>query len=146
MIGSMGGRLTSPFMVGRWEQLAALDAALETTIAGRPRHVIVGGEAGVGKSRFIAEVTRRAEDRGVRVLAGECVDLGEGGLPLGPLAEAFRNLARSVDQDELVRLAGPGADDLGRIVPALGAAGAGTRDSEREWVAVRASEAILGFF
>ena len=57
---------------------------------GEPAVVLVGGEAGVGKTRLIAELTSRyAADR-MRVLAGGCVPVGDGALPYAPIVEALR--------------------------------------------------------
>jgi DNA-binding SARP family transcriptional activator/tetratricopeptide (TPR) repeat protein len=50
--------------------------------------ILLRGEAGVGKSRLLAELARRMMDRGVRVLAGWCDP--EAIIPFRPMAEAFR--------------------------------------------------------
>jgi DNA-binding NarL/FixJ family response regulator len=50
--------------------------------------VLVAGEAGVGKTRLVAEFTSRAIDAGVSVLTGGCVALIEGELAYAPLVEA----------------------------------------------------------
>ena len=67
-----------------------LDGALERAIAGEPTAVLVGGEAGVGKSRLVHELSRRAEEAGARVLVGGCVEVGGEGIPFGPLVEVLR--------------------------------------------------------
>ena len=66
--------------VGRGPELAALLAALESAVAGEPAVVLVGGEAGVGKTRLVEEAAERARERGVRVLTGSCIELGGEGV------------------------------------------------------------------
>ena len=52
--------------------------------------VLVGGEAGVGKSRLVGEAGAQARRHGARVLVGQCLDLEEGGLPYAPLVDMLR--------------------------------------------------------
>jgi DNA-binding SARP family transcriptional activator len=54
------------------------------------RVVLFRGDAGVGKSRLLAELARRMTDQGARVLAGWCDP--EGTVPFRPLMEAFRQV------------------------------------------------------
>jgi predicted ATPase len=75
--------------------------ALESAMAGESAVVIVGGEAGVGKTRLVEEAAARARDAGARVLMGSCIELGGAGLPLSPLVDAIRPLVRVMDPDEL---------------------------------------------
>ena len=91
----MTASLVSPVLVGRQAEFAVLDGALERAIAGEPTAVLVGGEAGVGKSRLVHELSRRADEAGARVLVGGCVELGGEGIPFGPLVELLRTLASS---------------------------------------------------
>jgi Cdc6-like AAA superfamily ATPase len=52
--------LVSPVFVGRGGELAAMVAALESAVAGDPAVVLVGGEAGVGKTGLVEEATEQA--------------------------------------------------------------------------------------
>ena len=54
---SMTAGLISPVMVGRSEQLAALREAFDRVREGSPAVVLLGGEAGAGKTRLITEFT-----------------------------------------------------------------------------------------
>ena len=63
-------------LVGRREELATLDAALAATIAGDGRIVGISADAGMGKSRLIAEFVRIARRRGLFVAFGECQSFG----------------------------------------------------------------------
>ncbi len=111
--------LVSPVLVGRRAERQALEAALSRTIAGRSAVVIVGGEAGVGKSRLVQDFSRRAAEEGVRVLVGGCVELGGGGTPFAPLIEVLRTLAASLDPDALDALLGPARTEIARLLPEL---------------------------
>jgi DNA-binding CsgD family transcriptional regulator/tetratricopeptide (TPR) repeat protein len=116
----MAGRVSSPVLVGRTEQLALLEAAGWRAAEGQPAVVLVAGEAGVGKSRLVGEFAGRAVRSGARVLAGGCVALDEGGLPWAPVVEILRGLARSVEPQVLDALIGIARDELGRLLPELG--------------------------
>jgi hypothetical protein len=50
--GEMGGRVASPTFAGRVEELELLEAARRRAADGDPAVVLVGGEAGVGKTAW----------------------------------------------------------------------------------------------
>lgn len=110
--------------VGRRDQLAQLDDALRTAQAGEPRLVLVDGDAGVGKSRLLAQFADRVSEAGVMVLSTTCVELGTEGLPLAPVGAALRQLIDLVGRDALTRDQ-PGVTDLLRLLPEYGGAEAG---------------------
>ena len=80
-------------MVGRADELARLMAHVDRAVGGRPSAVLVAGDAGVGKTRLLDELSRRSAERGVRVLTGHCVDLGDVGLPYLPFVDLLRPVA-----------------------------------------------------
>ena len=84
----------APF-VGRVAAMEQLTAALGAARLGRGATVLVGGEAGIGKSRLAAELAARARDQGWLVLVGRCFDLIGAGVPYLPIAEAIRSLQGS---------------------------------------------------
>jgi DNA-binding CsgD family transcriptional regulator len=77
-------------LVGRADELARLMAHVDRAVAGRPSAVLLAGDAGVGKTRLLDELAARAAARGVRVLTGHCVDLGDVGLPYLPFVDLLR--------------------------------------------------------
>jgi DNA-binding CsgD family transcriptional regulator/tetratricopeptide (TPR) repeat protein len=116
----MGGRVSSPTFVGRVEELGVLEAARVRAANAEPAIVLMGGEAGVGKTRLVAEHTGRSISEETRVLAGGCVPVGEGDLPYGPIVEALRLLASDVGVGAVRELIGPSWPELARLLPALG--------------------------
>jgi hypothetical protein len=118
--GEMGGRVASPTFVGRLEELELLEAAGRRAADGEPAVVLVGGEAGVGKTRLVAELTNRCAANGMRVLTGRCVPVGDGALPYAPIVEALRALVAEVGVAAVRELVGPSWPELARLLPALG--------------------------
>jgi DNA-binding CsgD family transcriptional regulator len=82
-------------LVGRTRELARLEQLLEQALTGPAAGVLVAGDAGVGKTRLTAELVARARERGFVAVVGHCVDLGAGGLPYLPFAEALVDIVRS---------------------------------------------------
>jgi DNA-binding CsgD family transcriptional regulator/tetratricopeptide (TPR) repeat protein len=116
----MGGRMASSTFVGRVEELGVLEAAQGRAANGEPAVVLVGGEAGVGKTRLVAELADRCRATGARVLAGGCLPVGGDGLPYAPIVEALRPLPGELGVDAVRRLIGPTWVELARLLPGLG--------------------------
>ena len=117
----MSGRASSPVLVGRDEQMAALDAAFASVRQGGPSAVLLGGEAGVGKSRLVGEFGRTAAAAGARVLTGGCLELGTDGLPFAPFTAVLRDLVHEMGADALASmLPGRTTRGLARLLPELG--------------------------
>ncbi|MGY2064616.1 helix-turn-helix transcriptional regulator [Blastococcus sp. SYSU DS0619] len=108
-------------LVGRADELARLLAHVDRAVAGRTSAALLAGDAGVGKTRLLDELTRRAAARGVRVLTGHCVDLGDVGLPYLPFVDLLRPVAADPDLVPTARenpvLAGLIAGRPGAVVP-----------------------------
>jgi DNA-binding CsgD family transcriptional regulator len=117
----MSGRASSPVLVGRDEQMAALDAAFASVRRGGPSAVLLGGEAGVGKSRLVREFGRTAASAGARVLTGGCLELGIDGLPFAPFTAVLRDLVHEMGADAVAAmLPGRTTRGLARLLPELG--------------------------
>ena len=122
MIGAVVQRVTSPVFVGREAEVDALLAALGRAESGSASTVLVGGEAGIGKTRLLSEFERLGRERGAIVLEGACIGLGaDDVLPFAPIAAALRALVRTLDPDELVEVLDASTGELARLVPELGA-------------------------
>ncbi|MFJ5233567.1 AAA family ATPase [Kitasatospora sp. NPDC088391] len=117
----------SPVFVGRGRETGALDAALRRAAAGEPHAVLVGGEAGVGKTRLIEEFLQRADEGGAVTALGACLEVGAEGLPYGPLSGALRRLHRQLGP-ELERAAAGMEGHLARLLPEFGEADGASND------------------
>src|SRR4051812_36864794 len=120
IMSGVPARVSSPTFIGRAAELAALDAALARAADGQAGAVLVGGDAGMGKSRLVTEFERRAGAGGARVLVGECVDLAGGELPYGPVVAALRPLVSDPDGGPAASLPPTARTTLSRLWPALG--------------------------
>src|SRR5512133_4228477 len=79
-------------LVGRGRELGQLGRALDAAQAGTGTTALVGGEAGIGKTRLATELAARARGAGFEVLLGRSIDLVGTELPYQPFAEALRPL------------------------------------------------------
>jgi hypothetical protein len=118
--------------VGREGELGALLGAL----GGDARLVLVVGDAGVGKTRFVAEAMDRAAAAGLVMLRGECLPLADA-LPLLPVADALRELAGRQDgrllAGALAAAPGYARAEVGRLLPGLDPGGAPPEGRAGEW-------------
>jgi predicted ATPase len=117
VLASVASGAVSPVFVGRLRQLAVLAEALAAVRAGGPAAILTGGEAGVGKSRLVAEFGGRAaapEAAACRVLTGGCPELGAAGLPFGPFTAVLRQLVRDLGLSGLSEVL---SGELARLVP-----------------------------
>jgi DNA-binding CsgD family transcriptional regulator/tetratricopeptide (TPR) repeat protein len=140
----MGGRRSSPTFVGRIEELQTLEAAGRRAADGEPAVVLVGGEAGVGKTRLLAELTTRITTHGTRILSGGCVPIHEGALAYGPVVEALRTLVADLGVGEVRELIGPAWPEMAHLLPALGDPAAGGSPGQAKHATARLFELVLG--
>jgi DNA-binding NarL/FixJ family response regulator len=132
------GRISCPDFVDRVEESRVLDTAFEAARAGGAPTVFVGGEAGIGKSRLVAELSHRAAERDARVLTGGCVPFGRDPPPFTPIVEALRRFMRAAgaaDRERLVER----APALAWLLPELAGDSASWRriegfESGQSWV------------
>lgn len=100
--------------------MGVLAAAVERAAAGTGGVVMIGSEAGMGKSRLVAEVGRLAAAANATMVICECPPLGDGELPYAPIVSALRTLLRARGADALTGLNGVPTDELARLLPELG--------------------------
>ncbi len=127
----------SRILVGRDAELEELSSLLGVAArAGSPAgpgvHVLLSGDAGVGKTRLLSELAERAQGTGWQVYVGHCLDLGESALPYLPFSELLDRLADELP--EVVEQVGRTYPDLGRLQPVrrlLGATAPESGDADR---------------
>ncbi len=129
MLGGVETRSVSPVFVGRADELAVLTDALTRAAGREPQAMLIGGEAGVGKTRLTEEFLCEADRRGAVVAVGGCVEIGAEGLPFAPFSTALRTLHRLLPE-ELATAAAGQEDELARILPELGDTPRGPHDEE----------------
>ncbi|MFJ6936512.1 ATP-binding protein [Streptomyces sp. NPDC101132] len=129
MLGDVETRSVSPVFVGRADELALLTDALARAATGEPQALLIGGEAGVGKTRLTEEFIAEAGRRDAVVAVGGCVEIGAEGLPFAPFSTALRALRRRLPE-ELAAAAAGQEDELARILPELGETPRGPHDEE----------------
>src|SRR5262245_1850967 len=103
MILAMASRVSSPTVIGRDQERHVLEDALARAATGGGAGVVlVGGEAGIGKTRLLDDAAATALAEGFLVVRGGCVSLGsDEGLPFAPIAEALRGVVNAVPPDIL---------------------------------------------
>lgn len=106
----------SPVLVGRSAELEELEDAL----AAAPGAVLLGGDAGLGKTRLIREFAQRVGER-ARVLVGGCLELGSDGLPFAPFTTVLRALVRDIGTEGVAGFVPRGdTGGLARLLPEFG--------------------------
>jgi DNA-binding CsgD family transcriptional regulator len=90
--------------------MSRLVRVLDAAAAGTAGVALVGGDAGIGKTRLAAELVARGRERGFHVLVGQCAELGDA-LPYLPLADALRGA------DPVVAEAVAARPLLGQLLP-----------------------------
>jgi predicted ATPase len=110
-MGALGAQRLDT-LVGRAGELAELERGLDRAASGDPWFVQVVWEPGIGKTRLLAELGLRAEERGWLVLDGRAAEF-ERDVPFGLMVDALNDylaglepaLLRSLEDDELAELA-----------------------------------------
>jgi DNA-binding CsgD family transcriptional regulator len=84
---------SAPLLVGRTLEQLFLREELAAVLGGHGRLVLLGGEAGAGKTTLARDLVDEAMARGARVLSGACYDLTNTP-PYGPWLELFEGCTR----------------------------------------------------
>ncbi len=101
------GPLLSPLLVGRDDLLVLADRRLSEAAAGRGQLLLLAGEAGIGKSRLLRAIHRKANNAGIPSVQADLAP-HDRQVPLS----SFRDMARSMRES-------PGFEALGDEVTAI---------------------------
>ncbi|WP_329126196.1 AAA family ATPase [Streptomyces sp. NBC_01465] len=116
----MTSAIPSAVFVARAEEMARLTDAYERARSDGPVTVLIGGEAGIGKTRLVNEFTASLT---ARVVTGGCLPLGADGLPYAPFVALMRGLVRGLGVSVAAQLLpGGGRRGLAHWLPELGEA------------------------
>jgi DNA-binding SARP family transcriptional activator/tetratricopeptide (TPR) repeat protein len=136
--------MAEPDLVGRTAELSTLLASWHSASAGHAHVLAVHGGAGVGKSRLVSELVRRARGEGTVVGRSVCFDTG-GRLSLAPVADWLRHTELIAARG---RLGTEWSAEVDRLVPADTQSAAplqrspGTTRTEDVWQRHRFFEAV----
>ena len=105
-------------VVGRGRELAELDRALGRLADRQPWVIQLVGEPGIGKSRLLAELTRRAEARRWLVLIGRAAEF-EQDVPFGAIIDALNDHLGALDSAVVRALQPQALQELAHVFPSL---------------------------
>jgi DNA-binding CsgD family transcriptional regulator/tetratricopeptide (TPR) repeat protein len=110
--------ISSPVLIGREREIATFQSLIDQVKQGHGQVLLLSGEAGIGKSRLLAEGKRQASSQGFLVLQGTCFPTDRSS-PYAPLLDLFS----SSHTQELLSLSPinpePRARELARLFPDL---------------------------
>ncbi len=92
----MAIRVSSPLFVGRSAELERIAAAISGAATGDGQFLLIGGEAGVGKTRLVEEAIGVARSGGALTGVGRCIELTGPSVPLAPVRQLLRELRAGV--------------------------------------------------
>jgi DNA-binding CsgD family transcriptional regulator len=108
----------SDHLVGRGEEVRELERAVDRVLSGPPHVVEIVGESGIGKSRLLAELARRAAGRGYLVLEGRAAEF-ELDIPFGLVVDALNDYVGALEPSVIRALDEDSLAELASILPAL---------------------------
>jgi DNA-binding CsgD family transcriptional regulator len=114
------GNGASRLFAGRVLERRRLADALSGSAQGQPSAVLVHGEAGVGKTRLVREVTEAYRAGGGEVLWGTCVRFGAASVPFAPMLQALDRWAGQVDSEVRSKVL-EGSEAVSVLLPSAGA-------------------------
>jgi predicted ATPase len=115
---TMNKPLVCPTIVGRANELAALRSIADEVKGGHSRVVLLSGEAGIGKSRLVAEAKSYATAQDFLLFQGQCFPTDHSS-PYAPLLDLLRSHLAASTQDHLAAELGSLASVLSPLLPDL---------------------------
>jgi DNA-binding CsgD family transcriptional regulator len=106
-------RVTRSELVGRERELAVFKQALSAVAGGFQATVVIGGEAGIGKTRLIEEACTLARERGYVTAVGACMPVEGHALPHASLVGVLRDLERALADEPQAQALQPAMESMG---------------------------------
>ncbi|HYP48044.1 MAG TPA: AAA family ATPase [Thermoleophilaceae bacterium] len=128
-------------LVGRAAELHAVDGVLSGLPSGEPASLAVIGEPGIGKSRLLAELAARGDERGFVVLSGSASEL-ELDLPFSVFVVALDEYVAGLHPRHFEALEGDVRVELAQVLPSLSGIAAGAGEPARQDERYRAHRAV----
>lgn len=127
MAGLVTRSIVCPILIGRGSHLDALVQLIAQASSGQGQTVLMAGEAGIGKSRLVAEAIRIARSSQAQtaspallVLEGRCFETDRA-LPYAPFLDVLHSFLTTHSMHDLAGLLGPTAPDLVKLLPDVAA-------------------------
>ena len=118
MVAPLKRSAICPKLIGREAYLESVTLLVGQTRQGNGHTLLLSGEAGIGKSRLVAEVKVGARRDAMLMLQGNCFE-PDRTLPFGPLIDILRALLATIPPATLMRDAEPYAAEFARLLPEL---------------------------
>jgi len=116
----MPARYVAERFVGRERELSHLAVALEAAAEGRSPRILLSGRSGVGTSRLVSEVARRVGKLQTPFQVIRCTAVpARGRSAYAPIIDGFGTWLATLEEGELQRAAGAGAEPIARLLPAI---------------------------
>ena len=144
--GTMPARFSSERFVGRERELSQLAVALEAAVDGRSPRLLISGRSGAGTSRLVSEAIRRVGRLSQPFQVIRCsAQAARSRAAFHSIVEGFTPWLSALDDAELARVAGPGAEVIARLMPSIAPRLAGEiRHRRRDSIAPERREAWIG--
>src|SRR5687767_13108400 len=110
--------LVCPTTIGREAPMQALLERLDRAIGGSGSVLLVGGDAGVGKTRLVRDLKHQVSTKQIRVIEGRCTST-ESSVPYAPLMNALRFRIEKGEGEAVAQMLGPLRAVLAPIFPQL---------------------------
>ncbi len=107
-----------PIVIGRTAELTALHLLIDRAKSGKGQVVLLSGEAGIGKSRLVAEAKTDATAQGFLLLQGQCFPTDRS-CPYAPLLELLRVHLATTSPEQVATEVGSQASALSPLLPDL---------------------------
>jgi DNA-binding CsgD family transcriptional regulator/tetratricopeptide (TPR) repeat protein len=118
------GCLATPPLIGRHREVAALRRAWSDALGARPAVVLLGGDAGIGKTRLVEELRTIVDSDAGTFLVGATPSRGAVAQPFAALTGALRALIQLHGATDADRIMGSARTEMARLLPELGPAAA----------------------